>query len=70
MVVAERTRALLAAYNFTDPTGAFQVTASLGIAVTTGPGCRGREDALMAAADGGLEMAKQAGRNRFMVGSL
>jgi diguanylate cyclase (GGDEF)-like protein len=70
MVVAERTRALLAAYDFTDPNGAFQVTASLGIAVTTGPGCRGREDALMAAADSGLEMAKQAGRNRFMVGSL
>jgi two-component system cell cycle response regulator len=70
MVVAERARALLSAYSFTGSHGEFQVTASLGIAVTSGPGCRGREDALIAAADGGLEMAKQAGRNRFMVGSL
>jgi len=70
MVVAERARALLAAYTFTGSHGVFQVTASLGIAMTSGPGCRGREDALIAAADSGLEMAKQAGRNRFMVGSL
>jgi diguanylate cyclase (GGDEF)-like protein len=70
MVVAERARSQLAARTFSGPYGEFQVTGSLGLAITTGPGCRGREDAILAAAESGLQMAKQAGRNRFMVGSL
>jgi GGDEF domain-containing protein len=69
MVVAERARTQVAARQFHGQ-GEFRVSVSLGLAVTTGPGCRGREDALMAAAESGLAMAKQAGRNRFGVGSL
>ena len=70
MVVAERARSQIAARAFQGVNGEFFVTASLGLAITMGPGCRGREDALMTAAESGLTMAKQAGRNRFMVGSL
>jgi diguanylate cyclase (GGDEF)-like protein len=70
MVVTERARTQIAARPFQGASGEFFVTASLGLAITTGPGCRGREDALMTAAESGLQMAKQAGRNRFMVGSL
>jgi diguanylate cyclase (GGDEF)-like protein len=70
MVVAERARNQIAARAFQGVNGEFFVTASLGLAITMGPGCRGREDALMTAAESGLTMAKQAGRNRFMVGSL
>jgi two-component system, cell cycle response regulator len=70
MVVAERARTQLLQRKFAAGSGEFAVSASLGIAVTTGPGCRGREDALLVAAESGLQMAKQAGRNRFMVGSL
>ena len=70
MVVAERARSQLALRKFAGAGIEFTVTASLGIAVTNGPGCRGREEALLAAAEQGLQMAKAAGRNRFMVGAL
>jgi PleD family two-component response regulator len=46
------------------------VTASIGVAVTMGPDCRGHSNALLGAAESGLNMAKQGGRNRVMVGTL
>jgi two-component system, cell cycle response regulator len=69
-VVAERVRAQLSAWTFMGARGQFTITVSIGVAVTAGPECRGREDALFAAAESGLEMAEQAGHNRVMVGSL
>jgi diguanylate cyclase (GGDEF)-like protein len=70
MIVAERARARIAERVFTSGQGTFQITASLGVAVTMGPNCRTLGPALLNAAESGLEMAKQAGRNRIMVGSL
>jgi diguanylate cyclase (GGDEF)-like protein len=70
LVVAKRMQAQLAERTFTGPKVAFPVTISIGVAVTSGPGCRGRNEALLAAAEDGLEIAKQNGRNRTMLGSL
>lgn len=70
MVVAERARARIAERSFSSSKGTFEVTASLGVSVTMGPNCRTLGPALLNAAERGLEMAKQAGRNRIMVGSL
>jgi diguanylate cyclase (GGDEF)-like protein len=69
MVVAERARVRLCEREFQSSRGVFSITGSLGLAVTMGPDCRGRESALLAAAETGLVLAKQAG-NRIMVGSM
>jgi diguanylate cyclase (GGDEF)-like protein len=70
LVVAERACKRVAESSFSTPSGAFHVTASIGLAATMGPQCRDQADALLAAAENGLVMAKNAGRNRVMVGSL
>jgi len=70
LVVAKRVQAQLSERTFTGPELAFPVTVSIGVAVTSGPDCRGRDAALIAAAEDGLEIAKRSGRNRTMLGSL
>jgi diguanylate cyclase (GGDEF)-like protein len=68
LVVAERARSAVAQTVMQGPATEFQLTISLGIAMTRGPGCRGRERALYEAADTALYAAKQAGRNRTVIG--
>ena len=70
LVVAERACKRLAENSFTTGSGSYQITASIGVAATMGPHCRDQADALLAAAENGLAMAKHAGRNRVMVGAL
>jgi diguanylate cyclase (GGDEF)-like protein len=70
LIVAERVRTRIAERTFTGPRGPFHVTASIGVAVMLGPNCRGRDGAILDAAESGLNLAKQAGRNRVMVGSV
>lgn len=70
MIVAERVRTRIAERTFNGPRGPFHVTASVGVAVMLGPNCRGRADAILNAAESGLNLAKQGGRNRVMVGSV
>jgi diguanylate cyclase (GGDEF)-like protein len=69
LVVAERACKRLADNSFSTASGSFHITVSVGVAATMGP-CRDQSDALLAAAENGLSMAKSAGRNRVMVGSL
>jgi two-component system, cell cycle response regulator len=70
LVVAERACKRLADNSFSTASGSFHITVSVGVAATMGPHCRDQSDALLAAAENGLSMAKSAGRNRVMVGSL
>jgi len=70
LVVAERVRVRVAERSFQGPRGAFHVTASIGVAVTMGPNCRTHDAVLLNAAESGLNMAKQSGRNKVMVGSI
>jgi diguanylate cyclase (GGDEF)-like protein len=71
VVVAERVRSSMAARVFAGPKSTtFQVTVSLGIAMTQGPGCRTHATALMDAADGALQAAKLAGRNCIHIGTI
>jgi diguanylate cyclase (GGDEF)-like protein len=63
-LVAERVRTRLEAASITDPAGPLHVTASLGVATLSGPGCRSDGAKLVARADAALYRAKQAGRNR------
>ncbi|MEY4577553.1 MAG: hypothetical protein RL701_2256, partial [Pseudomonadota bacterium] len=69
MVVAERARARISERNFVGPRGAFQVTASLGVAVTLGPEIRGRPGALLTAAERGVEQARKTG-DRVVLGVI
>lgn len=70
MVVAERARQRVQARDFMGPHGVFQVTVSVGVAIAAGAESRGKEAALLAAAESGVEQAKRAGRNRVVVGSI
>ena len=70
LVVAERACKRLAENSFSTASGSFKLTVSVGVAATMGPHCRDQSDALLTAAENGLAMAKHAGRNRVMVGSL
>lgn len=70
LIVAERACGRVADGNYTTPSGGFRVTVSIGVAATMGPQCRDQADALLAAAENGLVLARNAGRNRVMVGSL
>jgi diguanylate cyclase (GGDEF)-like protein len=70
LVVGERACKRLAENSFTTAAGSFHLTVSVGVTATMGPHCRDQSDALLAAAENGLAMAKHAGRNRVMVGSL
>jgi two-component system, cell cycle response regulator len=69
-IVAERIAANVAARQLEAAGVSFQVTVSLGLAMTRGPGCRGREQAMFDAAAQAMLLAKSAGQNRFQVGSL
>jgi diguanylate cyclase (GGDEF)-like protein len=70
LVVAERACKRLAENSFSTASGSLHLTVSVGVVATKGPHCRDQADALLAAAENGLAMAKHAGRNRVMVGSL
>lgn len=69
-LVAERLRKKVAQTMFPTPNGNQQLTVSLGVISTRGPGCRGTGQALLEAARGALQQAKRQGRNRTMVGTL
>jgi diguanylate cyclase (GGDEF)-like protein len=69
IVVADRACSRLAQRYAGEPEP-LRLTASVGVAATMGPQCRDQADALLSAAENGLAMAKNAGRNRVMVGSL
>jgi diguanylate cyclase (GGDEF)-like protein len=70
LVVAERACKRLGESSLSTASGSFHVTVSVGVAATMGPHCRDQADALLSAAENGVAMAKHAGRNRVMVGSL
>jgi diguanylate cyclase (GGDEF)-like protein len=70
LIVAERACKRLRESALNTASGSFHVTVSVGVAATMGPHCRDQADALLSAAENGLAMAKHAGRNRVMVGSL
>lgn len=69
-VVAERIRANIQARDIEGPGGGFRINVSVGIAMTSGPGCRGREQSLFDASAQAMLIAKAAGKNRVQVGSL
>ena len=69
-VVAERIRTNMSAREVEGPGGGFRINVSIGIAMTSGPGCRGREQALFDASAQAMLIAKAAGKNRIQVGSL
>jgi two-component system, cell cycle response regulator len=69
-IVAERIRKTTEDYEIETPNGPIRVTVSLGLTMTKGPGCRGREQALFDAAAQALLIAKQSGKNRLQIGSL
>ena len=69
LVVAERACKRVGEGTYSTPSGGFRVTVSIGLAATMGPQCRDQADALLAAAENGLILARNAGRNRVMVGS-
>jgi diguanylate cyclase (GGDEF)-like protein len=69
-VVAERVRKNIGEREIEGPNGSFRINVSIGLAMTRGPGCRGREQALFDAAAQAMLLAKAAGKNRFQVGSL
>jgi diguanylate cyclase (GGDEF)-like protein len=66
-VVSERLRAELQKCAVSGPKGPVQVTASFGIAMVRGPGCRNEQEALIRRADSALYSAKAQGRNRVVV---
>lgn len=70
MIVAERARTRIMGRDFNGPQGVFQITASLGVAVSTGANAIGKEEWLLSAAEAGLAMARRAGSNCSMVGTL
>jgi diguanylate cyclase (GGDEF)-like protein len=70
-IVADRIRSNVEQRDIEGPKkGSLRVSVSVGLAMTKGPGCRGREQAMFDAAAQALLMAKQAGKNRVQVGSL
>jgi diguanylate cyclase (GGDEF)-like protein len=66
-VVAERMRTALEGNAVAGPKGPVQVTASFGIAMVRGPGCRNAVIDLLRRADDALYRAKDQGRNRVIV---
>jgi two-component system, cell cycle response regulator len=70
LVVAERACKRISENSFITAAGSFHITASVGVAATMGPHCRDQSEALLAAAENGLVLAHNAGKNRVMVGSL
>ena len=66
IIVAERLRAELQKCAISGPKGPVQVTASFGISMVTGPGCRGSLEDLLKRADTALYAAKERGRNRVV----
>jgi diguanylate cyclase (GGDEF)-like protein len=66
-IVAERVRALLSATDMPGPSGAFRVTASLGVASVRGEKCKDAETKTLERADAALYDAKRAGRNRVVI---
>jgi len=69
-VVAERIRNNIRERDLEGPNGGFRISVSIGVAMTSGPGCRGREQALFDAAAQAMLLAKAAGKDRHQVGSL
>lgn len=69
-LVAERLRKKVAQTLFPTPIGNQQLTVSLGVTSTRGPGCRGTGQALLDSARAALVQAKREGRNRTVVGSV
>jgi two-component system cell cycle response regulator len=69
-VVAERIRNNIRERDVEGPNGGFRISVSIGLAMTSGPGCRGREQALFDAAAQAMLFAKAAGKDRHQVGSL
>jgi diguanylate cyclase (GGDEF)-like protein len=69
-VVAERILSNLRGRELESPQGGFRVSVSIGVAMTSGPGCRGREQALFDAAAQAMLFAKAAGKDRHQIGSL
>lgn len=63
-VVAERVRVALESMQVEGPQGVLQVTASLGVATTRGPGCEHGAETLFERADAALYEAKRNGRNQ------
>jgi two-component system, cell cycle response regulator len=69
-IVADRIRTNVEQRDVEGPKGALRISVSIGVAMTKGPGCRGREQAMFDAAAQALLMAKRAGKNRVQIGSL
>jgi two-component system cell cycle response regulator len=69
-VVAERIRNNIRERDLEGQNGGFRISVSIGVAMTSGPGCRGREQALFDAAAQAMLIAKAAGKDRHQVGSL
>lgn len=69
-VVAERIRNNIRQRDLEGPNGVFRMSVSIGVAMTSGPGCRGREQALFDAAAQAMLAAKVGGKDRHQVGSL
>lgn len=69
-VVAERIRKAAEEREIETPSGPIRVTVSLGLSMTHGPGCRGREQALFDAAAEALHIAKQSGKNCVQLRTL
>lgn len=70
LVVAERILKNIRERDLEGPNGSFRLSVSIGVAMTSGPGCRGREQALFDAAAQAMLIAKAAGKDRHQVGSL
>lgn len=66
-IVAERTRAAIDATPIQSGDKVIRVTASIGVAMIHGPGCRTASQELFARADAALYEAKRQGRNRISV---
>ncbi len=66
-LAAERIRKFLERQRYEGGKEPFQVTISLGVASTCGPGCAGSSRELFAQADAALYAAKTSGRNRTMI---
>ncbi len=69
-IVAERIRSNIEALPLSAAEERFHVTVSIGVAMTSGPGCRGREQSLFDAAAQAMLIAKAGGKNRHQLGSL
>jgi diguanylate cyclase (GGDEF)-like protein len=66
-VVADRIRIALESTDIACAGTTIRVTASFGVAMVRGPGCRDGADRLVAGADAALYEAKRSGRNRVVM---